>query len=127
MSQIQFRLDPMDADLFSTQADIIAKSFCQSKNHNKSTQLRKFYNELTMWNTRVQAANGQSDKEFKSVEPFIKMLNAKAAYSQGRNHVDQNFTHFIKHGLEQVKDATTLLHFKLLFEAVLGYHKSLEK
>lgn len=51
------------------------------------------------------------------------MLNAKAAYAKGRNHVTENFVRLISHCLNQVDDIETLRNFKLFFEAFLGFYK----
>ena len=48
------------------------------------------------------------------------MLNAKAAYAQGRQHVDANFVALIARCLGQVDSPETLRNFKLFFEAFLG-------
>ena len=56
---------------------------------NKSTQLRKFYDELVMWTDKVHAIGklepGQKSSEVRAARyrdsaPFIKMMNAKVAY-----------------------------------------------
>ncbi len=55
---------------------------------------------------------------------FIRMLNAKAAYAEGRKHVDKSFVDLMAHGLKQVTDPAALRHFKLFFEAFLGFYKA---
>ncbi len=120
-SRIVFR--PVDPELFNTVAHETAKTLADTRREvNKSTQIRRFYDELLMWDTKV----AQNPDKFDEYLPFVRMLNAKVAYAQGRGHVDQNFTLFMRHALQQVENAQTLHTFKLFFEAMLGFFK-LEK
>lgn len=120
-SDIQFA--NIKAELFNDTAKRTAQTLASSKSQvNKSTQIRRFYDELLMWEAKVM----QAPDKFNEYLPFILMLNAKVAYAQGRGHVDDNFTRFMNHCLGQVKDAATLSTFKLFFEAMLGFYK-LEK
>lgn len=120
-SSIKF--NPIDAELFNGIALNTAKTLAATgREQNKSTQIRRFYDELLMWEAKVT----QNPEKFGEYLPFIRMLNAKAAYAEGRKHVDNNFTAFMQHCLQQVTDDKTLRTFKLFFEAMLGFYK-LEK
>lgn len=115
--------NPIDAELFSSVAQNTAKELAKGgKEVNKSTQLRRFYDEVVMWETKV----AQSDVKLAEYKPFILMLNAKAAYAEGRKHVDSNFTSLIRCCLSQISNWQSLRNFKLFFEAMLGFYK-LEK
>lgn len=103
---------------------------------NKSTQLRKFYDELVMWTDKVHAIGklepGQKSSEVRAARyrdsaPFIKMMNAKVAYARGRNHVDDSFEAMFSHCIKSVSDAETLKHAKLFMEAFMGFYKAQEK
>lgn len=132
-SAIQF--EPLQAELFSQIADDIAKTIADSQ-ANKASQIRKFYDELCMWNERVQQAGysrhasnpeaqqQQKDAKYRELEPFIKMLNAKVAYAKGRKHVDDNYEQLLRHCLGKVNNATSLKHCKLFMEAVMGFYKA---
>jgi CRISPR-associated protein Csm2 len=96
-----------------------AEKIAGDKYRNKPSQIRQFYDELVMWEEKVR----QSPARFGEYLPFIRMLNAKAAYAEGRKHVDQNFVELIAHCLGQVSDERTLRNFKLFFEAFLGFYK----
>jgi CRISPR-associated protein Csm2 len=109
----------LDANLFSATAERIAKTIGENKNSNKPSQIRQFYNELVMWEERAR----QNPDRFAEYLPFIRMLNAKAAYAKGRGNVDENFVALIAHCLEQVDDTESLRNFKLFFEAFLGFYK----
>jgi CRISPR-associated protein Csm2 len=106
----------------------------QSK--NKSSQLRKFYDELVMWTDKVHAIgkleSGQKsadvrETKYKDSAPFIKMMNAKVAYAKGRNHVDASFEAMFSHCIKSITDAETLKHAKLFMEAFMGFYKAQEK
>ena len=117
LSKADGKLDP---ELFNTIALEQAKTVASGGDRvNKATQLRKFYDELVLWDSKV---NQQPDK-FDEFLPFIRMLNAKAAYAQGRKLVDDNFVRLLNNGLKQVDTAETLHTFKLFMEAFMGFYK----
>jgi len=115
--------DRLYADIAEAKARFLADN---SRDTNKSTQLRRFYDELDLWNKKV---NGASDAEtrqarYKEFAPLIKMLNAKVAYARGRRHVDENFEKLLRHVISQVKDPATLAQAKLFMEAFMGFYKA---
>lgn len=96
---------------------------------NKSSQLRKFYDELVMWHDKLafeKTADARAAK-YRELAPFIKMMNAKVAYARGRGHVDQNFEQLFSHLIRQIACPATLKNAKLFMEAVLGFLKAEEK
>ena len=107
-----------------------------SQSKNKSTQLRKFYDELVMWTDKVhsigklehgQKSSDVRDARYRDSAPFIKMMNAKVAYAKGRNHVDESFEAMFSHCIKAITDAETLKHAKLFMEAFMGFYKAQEK
>lgn len=122
------KTDPPLATLFSEDAETFAKNLDESakadrggKEKNKSTQIRRFYDELVGWQERI----GEDENKFNQYLAFIRMLNAKAAYAQGRNLVTVEFVTWFKECIQQVDSPKTLRNFKLHFEAVLGFLKNL--
>jgi CRISPR-associated protein Csm2 len=117
---IQFG-DKLDPELFNSIARQAAETIGGPDRYgkNKPTQLRRFYDELNMWTSKVE----QSPQRFDEYLPFIRMLNAKAAYAEGRELVDQNFVKLFAHCLAQVQSDASLRHVKLFFEAFLGFYK----
>lgn len=109
----------LDAQLFNEVAKRCAKTIGANDKRNKPSQLRRFYDELVMWAAKVE----QNPERFPEYQPFILMLNAKAAYADGRELVDPNFVKLLEHCLRQVEDAKTLGYVKLFFEAFLGFYK----
>lgn len=109
---------PLPPDLFSGTAERVADMIAKGKN-NQYTQVRKFYDELTMWDEKIS----QKPDQFHHFLPFVRMLNAKAAYAMGRKHLDECFVKFIKHCLDQMDTPESFRHGKLFFEAFLGYYR----
>lgn len=117
----QLIFSPIDPELFNRVARQKAEIVAENHGCNKPSQIRKFYDELCMWETKVS----QEPTKFNDYLPFILMLNAKLAYAKGRNLVDESFTRLIGDCLKQVKDEKTLQICKLFFEAFLGFYKEL--
>jgi CRISPR-associated protein Csm2 len=111
----------LDPALFDTIAQAAARAVAgDGRNQaNKPSQLRQFYDELVMWEEKAR----QDPERFAELLPLIRMLNAKAAYAEGRRHVDRNFAVLMGHCIGQVEDYETLRNFKLFFEAFLGFYK----
>jgi CRISPR-associated protein Csm2 len=111
---------PLDPELFNSKAQNAARSVRGDDDRvNKPTQLRRFYDELVLWETRTT----QQPEKFDEYLPFIRMLNAKAAYAEGRKLVDRTFVSLLQHTLAEVKDAETLTACKLFWEAFTGFYK----
>ncbi len=114
----------IDADLFSAFAEELAKKVNQERIQsrdklNKPTQIRKFYDEMIRYRGVVQA----SPEEFVALLPYIKMLNAKAAYAMGRDLIGATFKSFISDSLKQVADSRDFELFCSFFEAFMGFYK----
>ncbi len=123
------RFTSPDAELFNS----IAKERAQvvrgdDDRVNKPTQLRRFYDELLLWETRVsqQPLELQSAK-FAECLPFIRMLNAKAAYAEGRKLVDRTFVDLMHHTLSEVSSPQTLTTCKYFWEAFMGFYKQIRQ
>ncbi|GGY39140.1 type III-A CRISPR-associated protein Csm2 [Bacterioplanes sanyensis] len=120
------RLDDIDIkspslDLYADIAEEKAKVVASARGEfNKSTQLRRFYDEVLMWEQKSRRCSAD---EFNNFLPLIRMLKAKVAYAKGRNLVDENFFSLFSHCLSQVNDKDSLRSFKLFFEAFMGFYK----
>lgn len=115
-------LENPSAELFS---DIALKKveYLRDPKKNSSTQLRKFYDEICLWHEKVEG----DEQKFKELLPFIKMINAKVAYAQGRDHVTKEFTQLIKYCLTKSTNVKSFNNFKLFFEAIIGFSKLYSK
>ena len=111
------------AEIFSDIAQRAAKHIKTNKNLNKTTQLRKFYDELAMWNDRVQLVRENKAGKFQELMPFIKMLKDQVAYAEGRKNVDKNFSDIFNRCIDQINNVETLRDAKLFMEAVMGFCK----
>lgn len=111
---------PLNPELFSEVARQMAKQVAHVDRYaNKSTQLRRFYDELVLWENRAT----QQVEKFEEFLPFIRMINAKAAYAEGRRLVTRDFVQLMSHTLNQVNSPETMTHCKLFWEAFMGFYK----
>jgi CRISPR-associated protein Csm2 len=111
----------IEPDLFSTAAENLAKKVAEdgTKSCNKRSQIRKFYDEVLNFSARV----GKDPIEFEKMLPYLKMLNAKAAYAKGRGLISDSFKNFLSSSLQQVNDKDDFDVFSGLFEAFMGYYR----
>ena len=132
---IDLKANPPAATLFDKDAEDVAialdasakttdqRGHTRDSGQNKSTQIRRFYDELVGWQDRI----GNDDEKFKQNVAFVKMLNAKAAYAQGRKLVTQQFVDWFRDCVKQVDSPRSLKHFRLHFEAMLGFLKQIRE
>jgi CRISPR-associated protein Csm2 len=115
----------IDPELFSSKAEGVAKMVFEegSGRLNNPTQLRKFYDEVVRFGSILKASPDEFDKTL----PYLKMLNAKAAYAMGRDLISKSFKDFISDSLSQVKDKDDFEAFAGFFEAFMGYYKFYDK
>jgi len=65
----------------------------------------------------------QQPEKFHDYLPFMRMLNAKVAYAEGRELVDGTYASLLHHTLTEVKDSESLTACKLFWEAFTGFYK----
>lgn len=124
---VQFWIDKskkqIDPDLFSGKADKLAEKIfnegSRSSKLNKPTQIRKFYDEVLRFDSLIKA----NPAEFETLLPYLRMLNAKAAYAMGRDLVTKGFKDFISESLNQIQHKEDFDAFVSLFESFMGYYK----
>jgi CRISPR-associated protein Csm2 len=122
---------PLNPDLFDGVARRTAEKIAEGiPRRNKSTQLRRFYDEIVMWDQRIRQLREDERASVYGAKylPLIKMLNAKAAYAESRELVDRNFVELLRHGLSQLSpdQPETFYNFKLFMEAFMGFFKLAE-
>lgn len=108
--------------LYSDVAEECAKEVARQlggSNANKGSQLRRFYDELVMLQSKV----GSSEERYSAHAPYIQMLKAKVAYAWGRKKVDANFDRLLRDVIDQAKDPKSLLQAKLFMEAFMAFYK----
>jgi len=112
--------DKLAATLFADIAEHAAEAISRARQEqNKASQLRRFYDELVMWQDKV----GSDAARFQEAEPYIRMLKAKVAYAKGRGHIDDNFETLFRHVIDQTRDAATLRQAKFFMEAFMAFYK----
>ncbi len=99
-------------------AEQIKTSGKNNRDRNKSSQLRKFYDEVLLFHGRVK-----SEEEFQKMLPYIKILNAKAYYAEGRRLITKDFREFIQKSLSQINNKKDFDVFVKFFEAFMGFYK----
>ncbi len=121
LSEIKFASDManLSEKIFSDYAESLAKQIATNGTKNKRTQIRKFYDEIIMWDDKVNLDNNEYNKS----KVLFKMMKAKIAYSLGREYIDENFKNMFNTLIDQVNNANTLRQFKLFFEAFMGYYR----
>ncbi len=119
----------IDPELFSTKAEELARKIYREQEEsrgkaNKPTQLRKFYDEVLRFNSMIQGLSEDKRKEeFEKILPYIKMLNAKAAYALGRDLISKSFKDFIFNSLNKIDDLSDFETFAGFFESFMGFYK----
>ena len=113
----------INIELYSTHAEEWAKTIKNSAiktNQNKITQIRKFYDELLTYEDYLN--NGE---KYEDLIPYIKMLNAKAAYAEGRKLITSQFRDMLSQMLKEIdeRNTDTFKIIKTFFEAFLGFYK----
>jgi CRISPR-associated protein Csm2 len=111
----------IDPQLFSETAEELAKKINAEKTVkiNNPTQIRKFFDEVIRFQGMVQA----NPEQFHELLPYIKMLNAKAAYAAGRDLIGPQFKSFLSDALREVHDQKDFELFCSFFEAFFGFYK----
>jgi len=110
----------VNQELFSEVADKCADAIRKNggKEKNKISQIRKFYDEVLMFNERVK-----DEDQFQKMLPYIKMLNAKVFYAIGRKHITEQFKDFILKCINQIKNKKDFEVFVKFFEAFMGFYR----
>ena len=121
----------VDPKLYSATAEKQAKQIAcdgqqkrngrpQDKN-NKTTQLRRFFDELVRLNS--QAEHDHDQKHWELILPQVHMLIAQAAYAQGRELVTASFVKLFRSGIEQINQPKDLKVFTSFLECFIGFYK----
>lgn len=116
----------VEPELFSTVAGTFAKDIAKESNDrtNTPTQIRKFYDEIVRFDGIIRT----KPEEFNQLLPYIKMLNAKAAYAHARESggkplISLKFKDFISSSLKNVTSREDFDVMSSFFEAFMGFYK----
>jgi CRISPR-associated protein Csm2 len=119
----------IDPELFSSKAEEVARAIYGEQQAsrgraNKPTQIRKFYDEVVRFGATMQGLPEEQQRdEFERMLPYLKMLNAKAAYAMGRDLVSKGFKDLISASLNQINDKDDFDAFAGFFESFMGFYK----
>jgi len=108
--------------LFSEVAEELAKEIDKYGRYNKQnnkSQIMKFYHEVLEFKRKID----EEPSKFNNFLPYIKILNAKAAYAKGRGLISDSFKEFISNSLKKINDYKDFEIFTNFFEAFIGYYK----
>lgn len=115
----------INSDLFSNIAEELAKRIKkegldnkENLKKNKSTQIRKFYDELLRIKNLIK-----KPEDYQNYKPYIVMVKSKVAYSKGRDLVTKVVYDFISDGIEKSTDYRNFEIFMNFFESVIAYYK----
>lgn len=134
MAVIQLWMDKearsLDPALFFQKAEQLAEEIDKEGRNdrglekwNKSTQLRRFFDELVRLNMQAQA----KEEDWGMIKPRVHMIVAKAAYAKGRDLVTDKFVTLVRDGITQVNSREDLQVFTNFFESFMGFYKALRK
>ncbi len=114
----QFDFTHPTPELFSQTAEEWAKK-CSGK-INTNTQIRRFYDELILWNEKCT-----TQQIFQENLPYIRMIKSKIAYAKGRDIIDANYKALMDGIINAIQgnNVKTLKNAKLFLEAFTGYFK----
>ena len=121
--------EKISPSLFSDVAQETARS-ChdKTKKKNASSQVRRFYDELVMWDEKINTASVEKRARlFEESVPYIWMISAKLAYARGRDLITEDFQNIFTHLIKAINDPLTLKQARTFFEAYLGFAKAIEK
>lgn len=124
------------ADLFSSVAETEANKIAKSKdvilldngkkkivNAPTYTQLRKFYNDVLRYKTKIAA----NESEFEKYLPYVRMINAKLTYSNARDNITKDCLGFFKVRINEILDIKDFYAFSDFFEAFMAFYKKYSK
>jgi len=122
---LKLRLDDgrINPKAFSVDAEKMAEDIFNEgkKNQNKSSQLRRFYDEFFKLNQRSVSYN--DDEWKKIILPQLHMLVPKVVYAKGRDLVSNKFVDLIKFLVFFVKTKEDFKVATDFFEAFIGFYR----
>lgn len=109
----------LNPEAFSKTAEKWASEVSKDGKRNKTSQIRKFYDELFKLNQRARMQGSNWD----AILPHVHMLIAKAAYAKGRDLVTDSFVEGLKAMLSEIKTKEHLHAVTSFLEAFMAFYK----
>lgn len=119
----------LDDKLLDEKARQWAQSFVDTRRPLKTTQMRRFYDELKAIERKILLGKDQAEREanFGRDKALITMFKAKAVYAEKREVSTKEFTQFIFDHVASIKDLKDFQAFLKVFEAVVAFHRFFAK
>lgn len=92
----------------------------------RTAQLRRFYDSVLALERQIQLQAPEPqhrEKAFQTLKAQFKMLRSKAAYTQKRNRLPEDFLRFFVNHTASVQNYKDFEAFRRHFEAVMGFHR----
>jgi len=108
-------------DLLKKEPEGLAVEFVKHSEKEKitSTQIRKFYDDLVLLQSKVRTGVNFEEK----ILPLIRMTEAKIAYSVGRRVLAKLFYDRISQYIQRIQTREDFDNFILFYQAVIAYMK----
>lgn len=123
----------LKTEIFSKLADDEAKAASKEKIKDKKgnekqtnnySQIRKFYDEIMIHKTYLMLKPEKDRSDiFKQRIPYIKMMNAKLAYSNARGYIGDKFHAMLKGCINSIEDIDDFYAFSDFFEAFIAFYR----
>lgn len=91
----------------------------------KTTQMRRFYDDLKAIERKILSGGNIQEKEanFERDRALVMLFKAKAVYAEKRKVSPPEFTQFIFNHTASIKDLKDFQAFLKVFEAVVAFHR----
>ena len=113
----------LQVELFSAMAETEARRIALPENKTVKapayTQLRKFYNEVLCYKTKIEANEGDFDKYL----PYVRMINAKLTYANAKGNITKDCLNFFKARINEIFDIKDFYAFADFFEAFIAFYR----
>lgn len=128
-SPMQYFKDAQKRVLDESLVDEKARDWAESFVKLKSTQMRRFYDDLKAIERKVQLGKDLQEQQanFERERALIMMFKAKAVYAEKRGVSPRAFTEFIFNHMASIKDLNDFRAFIKVFEAVVAFHRFFAK
>lgn len=123
------RKQVLDPNLVDEKARDWAESFLRGGAELKSTQMRRFYDEIKAIQRKIETGKDlqEQNANFERDRALIIMFKAKALYAEKRKVSPRAFTQFIFDHTASIHDMKDFQAFVKVFEAVVAFHRYFSK
>lgn len=120
----RLRPELLDDYAIEKAGDFIPHKTKDAKENLKTTQMRRFYDELKAIERKIMSGDTQTQQaNFERDRHLIVMFKAKAVYAERRGVAPKAFTQFIFDHVASINNLDDFKGFLKVFEAVVAFHK----